>query len=177
MEWVEWMWRVALSGFKTQPNHWTKRMTITRLATYNTRTCPGTEDPRARRAVYSQNRDGYEVERCGRGGGGSEAWLQQGCCVGTRLGVTVRSWRRMVKVVVSKKTNRLFWFVCVVDTQLALQHSSVQFNLIYFQVRLGSGGPLRCPSLTRLQEPVCSHTFYFEGTELMLAWTLTERAV
>ena len=33
--------------------------------------------------------------------------------------------------------------------------SSVQFNLIYFQVRFGSG-PLRCPSLTRLPvwEPI-----------------------
>ena len=30
---------------------------------------------RARQAVYSQNRDGYEVQLCGRGGGGSEVWL------------------------------------------------------------------------------------------------------
>ena len=28
-----------------------------------------------RQAIYSQNRDGYEVELCGRGGGGSEMWL------------------------------------------------------------------------------------------------------
>ena len=26
-------------------------------------------------AVCSQKRDGYEVQRCGRGGGGSEVWL------------------------------------------------------------------------------------------------------
>jgi len=26
-------------------------------------------------AVYNQNRDGYEVQWCGRGGGGSEVWL------------------------------------------------------------------------------------------------------
>jgi len=29
---------------KTQPNHWTKRMASTRLATYDPRTCPGPED-------------------------------------------------------------------------------------------------------------------------------------
>jgi len=28
-----------------------------------------------RQAIYSQNREGYEVELCGRGGGGSEVWL------------------------------------------------------------------------------------------------------
>jgi len=50
MEWVEWMWREALS-----------------LLTVGT--SPGV---RTGQAVYSQNRDGYEVERCGRGGGGSE---------------------------------------------------------------------------------------------------------
>jgi len=39
---------------------------------------------RAGQAVYSQNRDGYEVQGCGRGEGGSELWLQ-GCCVGASL--------------------------------------------------------------------------------------------
>jgi len=27
------------------------------------------------RQFYSQNRDGYEVQGCGQGGGGSEVWL------------------------------------------------------------------------------------------------------
>ena len=53
MEWVEWMWGVALS-----------------LATVET--SPGL---RPRQAFNSQDRDVYEVERCGRGGGGSEVWL------------------------------------------------------------------------------------------------------
>ena len=39
---------------------------------------------RARQAVCSQNRDGYEVEQ---GGGGSEVRFQQGCCQGARPGV------------------------------------------------------------------------------------------
>jgi len=30
---------------------------------------------RAGQAVYSQNRDGYGVKGCWRGGGGSEVWL------------------------------------------------------------------------------------------------------
>jgi len=30
---------------------------------------------RTGQAVYSQNRDGYEVQGCGLGGGGSEVWL------------------------------------------------------------------------------------------------------
>jgi len=53
MEWVEWVWRVALS-----------------LPTVGT--SPGV---RTRQAVHSQTRDGYGVQGCGRGGGGSEVWL------------------------------------------------------------------------------------------------------
>jgi len=30
------------------------------------------------RQFYSQNRDGYKVQGCGRRGGGSEVWLYQG---------------------------------------------------------------------------------------------------
>ena len=30
---------------------------------------------RSGQAVYSQNRDGYEAQQCGWGGGGSEVWL------------------------------------------------------------------------------------------------------
>ena len=47
------MWRVVLS-----------------LATVGT--SPGV---RLGQAIYSQNRDGYEVQGCGRGRGGSEVWL------------------------------------------------------------------------------------------------------
>jgi len=57
MEWVEWMWREALS-----------------LLTVGT--SPGV---RTGQAVYSQNRDGYEVERCGRrwsGVGGEEVGVK-----------------------------------------------------------------------------------------------------
>jgi len=44
-----------------------------------------------RQAVYSQNRDGYEVQVSGRGAGGMlKCGCIQGCCVGARLGV--RSW-------------------------------------------------------------------------------------
>jgi len=83
MEWVEWMWRVALS-----------------LLTVGT--SPGV---RAGQAVYSQNRDGYEVEQCGQAGSRSNCGCMQVCCVGARPGV--RSWRTMVQVAVSTKTNRV----------------------------------------------------------------------
>jgi len=49
--WKGYMFRViySLSFFlswvsKTQPNHWTKRMANTRLATWDPRTCPGPDD-------------------------------------------------------------------------------------------------------------------------------------
>ena len=53
MEWVEWMYRIALS-----------------VPTIGT--SPGV---RSGKAVYSPNRDGYEVEWCGQGGGGIQVWL------------------------------------------------------------------------------------------------------
>jgi len=57
------MWRVALS-----------------LATVGT--SPGV---RPGQAIYSQNRDDYEVKGCGRGGGGSEVWLHARVLLGCRV--------------------------------------------------------------------------------------------
>ena len=53
MEWVEWMWRVALS-----------------LVTVGTG-----QGVRPGQAIYSQDNDGSEVQGCVREGGGSEVWL------------------------------------------------------------------------------------------------------
>jgi len=60
MEWVEWVWRVALSSaaIEARPSGpgtcWTGSLSC------------------------SQNRDGYEVEWYGLEGGGSEVWLHAG---------------------------------------------------------------------------------------------------
>jgi len=62
------IWRVALS-----------------LATVGT--SPGV---RLGQDIYSQNRDGYDVQGCGRGGGGVKCGCMQGYCEGVRSGV--RSW-------------------------------------------------------------------------------------
>jgi len=66
-EWVECMWRVSLSlaALRRGPV------------------------ARARQAVYSQNRDGYEVERCGRGGGGCVVWLHARVLCGCEAGCEV----------------------------------------------------------------------------------------
>ena len=67
MEWVEWMWRVALS-----------------LPTVGT--SPGV---RTGQALFSQNRDGYEVEQCGQAGSRSEVWLHASVLRGCEAGCEV----------------------------------------------------------------------------------------
>jgi len=65
----------------------------------------GWDKPRCARqqAIYSQNRNGYEVQLCGRERSGREVWCQQGCGVRWRLDL----WRSILQIVTKEKTNRV----------------------------------------------------------------------
>ena len=84
MEWVEWMWRVALSLSNTEARP---------SGTFRT----GSLIAKIEMAVGCRDVGGEEV--------GVKSGCMQGCCEGARPGV--RSWRSMVQVAISTKTNKI----------------------------------------------------------------------
>jgi len=56
---------------------------------------------------YNQNRDGYEVQGCERGGGGSEVWLHARVLLGCEARCEILAGHGALLVAMSTKTNKI----------------------------------------------------------------------